>query len=367
MTTILETTARRGNLGADVPETTDTRTEAAAGSAGQHRINIAVNLENWRHLPAETSECLMWFHQHLLDANIGFKEAGEAIDYDESTIYRVLRGTYEGNWANIVGGIRSYRRLVESRGSIQQNEFVETTWSKLIWAGLDYALANNSITVITGESRQGKTITAKSWKAANNHGRAVYVIAPTYGGPKALLAEIAEAVGVNRQMNVVAMHTAVCKAFNRHRMLIIDEAHRLLPGDRRTNPVMLEILRDLHDRTECGLALLATARFITELRRSEYMFEQLIGRIGMPVQLPRKAKEEDVGPILRQYVPRPSKGLMEICLDIANKPGRLGILVETLKLASRIAKKKGAKIGEDHVMAAVALRQQMQGETVFAK
>ena len=96
------------------------------------------------------------------------------------------------------------------------------------------------------------------------------------------------------------------------------------------------------------------------------MFEQLIGRIGMPVRLPRKLSDAAVTPIVSQYL-RPTKAVMEAAVQIANNPGRLGILVETLKVASRIAKKAGEKLTEDHIFKAIRLREQMQGETLFAK
>jgi len=362
MTTTFETDVKR-----DLAPVAVTRSEAAEASSAHARINIPLNLENWRHLGDETREALLWYHQHLLDAKISLRDAGSALNYDESTVFRVLKGTYEGNWDNIVKAIRSYRKLCEARGEIQQAEFVENAWSKLIFGALDYALANNSIALVAGESRQGKTFTGLEWKRRNNHGRAVFVTVPPYGGPKALLGRIAEAVGVSKNLSAPAMMAAIYRAFNPHRILIVDEAHRLLPGDHRANPVMLEILRDIKDSTGCALAFLATKRFNTELRKSEYIFEQVLGRIGMPTSLPHKAKEADVEGIVRQYVARPGKGLLEGATEIANAPGRLGILVETLKVASRIAKKAGERMAEEHFFKAVKLREQMMGEAVYAK
>jgi len=344
-----------------------TKSDQAMASSAHSRVNIALNLENWKALGDDIQQLLLWFHQHALDAKLSLKECGEALDYDESTIFRVLKGTYEGNWKNIGAAIGSYRKLVESRGTIQQNEFVETPATKAIFTGLDYALANNSITLIVAESGQGKSVSARAWKTLNNHGRAVLVIAPAYGGTKALLRDIAAAIGVNRNLNAVQMHESILRGFNRNRILIVDEAHRLLPGDRRTNPANLEILRDIHDRTGCALALVATARFQNELQKSEYMFEQLIGRIGLSIRLPRKTTEAHLDPIVRQYVTRPGKGLMETLVDVANKPGRLRMVVETLKVASRIARKKGEKLTEDHVLKALKIREEMQGENLYAK
>jgi DNA transposition AAA+ family ATPase len=343
------------------------KSEQAEASSAHSRINIPLNLENWRTLDQDIQNELLWFHQHALDEKLTLKDCAAAIGYDQSTIFRVLKGTYEGSWKNVVEAIRSYRKLVLNRATIQKNEFVENSLTKLIYAGLDYALANNSITLITGESRQGKSITLRNWHHINNHGRSVPITAPAFGGTKGLLRELCEACGQGKNKATSDAHAAILRAFNQNRILIVDEAHRLLPGDRRSNPVNLEILRDIHDRTGCALALIATARFDAELRKGEYMFEQLLGRIGMPIRLPRKIKKSDIMPIVSQYVKSPSDALLDICHDIANKPGRLGIMVETLKVASRIAKKKSVKLDEDHIFSAVKLREQMQGEVIYAE
>lgn len=341
-------------------------TTAEAASA-HSRINVPLNLGNWKNLALDIQENLVWFHQHILDEKLKWTDAADAIGYDQSTVFRVLKGTYEGSWKNICNRIASYKKIAETRGTIQQNEFIPNAISELVGGGLDYALANNSITMIIGESRMGKSVAAIAWRNNNNHGRSVYVAAPPYGGTKMFLRRLAEAVGVNKNQSTPGLLEAVCRSFNKHRILIIDEAHRLLPTDRRTNPVNLEIIRDIHDQTHCALALIATQRFQDDLQKGHYMFEQLLGRIGMPVRLKRKIATKEFRPIVEQYVKHPSEKVLDICNEIANNPGRLGILVETLKVASRIAGKAKEKVNEEHFFKAVAIRRQMMGETVYAK
>jgi DNA transposition AAA+ family ATPase len=340
----------------------DSSTKAEASSA-HSRFNIPLNLNNWKALPEEISQALLWYHQYGLDHGLTRKDMAEAVGYDWSTVFKCLYGTYEGNYNNFCDAINSFKKLVEQRSTIQKNEFVHNRITKMIYGGLNYALANNSITLIIGESRMGKTITREQWQRENNHGRSVPVIAPAYGGTKRLCVSIAQAVGVNRNLSIPAMLDAIYRAFNRNRILIVDEAHRLLPGDRRTNPVNLELLRDIHDQTGCALALLATQRFDNELRKSEYMFEQLLGRVGMPIRLPKKIATADILPLIHQYVKKPSERLVAKCLEVANSMGRLGILIETLKVASRMAGKAKQSLTEEHVFKAFALRREMSGET----
>lgn len=337
---------------------------SAEASSAHSRVNIPLNLSVWKDRKADEQELLTWFHQHILDEGLTWDEAVEALGYDRSVLFRLLKGTYQAeSWTKPLAAIRSYRRIALQRATIIKSTFAENSISRLIWAGLDYALANNSITVVVGESRQGKTISARAWAEANNHGRSVFVTAPPVGGIKALMRAVADKIGANKNQSIVQLAESLHRGFNKNRILIVDEAHRLMPNDQRTvNPAHLELLRDLHDQTGCALALLATQRFEQRLRNGSYQFEQLIGRIGMPVRLPKKLGRADVLPLVQQYLPRPSAGLLDQCLQIANTPGRLGILAETLKVASRISNKSKQALDEGHVLKAIDLRQRMSGE-----
>jgi DNA transposition AAA+ family ATPase len=344
-----------------------TKSDMARTSSAQNRINIPLNLRNFRPYPADYHGLLMWFHQHVLDDQMTLEDAGKAIQYDKSTVYRVLKGDYSGSMEKVCKAIESYKRIADERATIQNNEIVENGITRMIGAGLDYALSNNSITMIIGESRMGKTESARLWRDANNHGTSVLVTAPPIGGAKALLARIAMAVGVNKNLNMVQMFDRITHSFNANRILIVDEAHRLLPSDRRSTPVNVEILRDLHDTTGCALALIATQRFSDDLHKSDYQFEQVLGRIGMPIRLKRNILLKDIRPIVEQYLPDPSSGLLDHCKQIANERGRLGILVEDLKVASRIAGKQKQALTEEHFFKALKLREQMMGEQQYAR
>lgn len=330
-------------------------------------IDIPINLENWKELPRETSEQLLWFHQFVLDNKLNWKSASKALDYDQTVVYRVLKGSYSGSWPNVVKAILAFRKREESPLTLKEYDFVEIEASRLIFKGLDYARKNKCITIVVGESGQGKSVSAQAWKRANNHGKTVMVIAPAYGGVAALLREIGIAIGINKYMRAGELHQAVLRGFNSERILVVDEAHRLLPGDRRSsNPVCLEILRDIHDRTGCAMGLIATARFDTELKRGEYMFEQLIGRSRV-IRLPKAVSDGDVEPIVRQYFSRPDREVMGICKRLAGLPGRLRILVEVLKAAQRVAEGAGEKLGVEHLLKAIKVLEVLQGEALLGK
>jgi|SRR5581483_6785785 len=342
--------------------------EIATAASAHARLNIPLNLQNWRALPADLQALLLWFHQHCLDEGLSLKEAGEALGYDTSTVWRILKGTYEGSWPNTAARIKSYQRIANDRSGIQRANFAENSISRLIWAGLDYAVANNSLTLVVGESGQGKTLAAEAWRDRNNHGRSVMVEVPPIGGAKMLLRCIADAVGVNKNLAQDQMLEAIIRAFNPNRILILDEARRLLPGDTRgdVNPVKLEIIRYIHDRTKCAVALIATQRFDDTLKKLSYQYEQILGRIGQPVRLFRRIELKDVLPILGQYFKKPSQSLLDAAAQIVNEQGRLRVLCELLKVATRISSKHRQDLSEEHFFKAVALRRQMMGEVFHA-
>jgi DNA transposition AAA+ family ATPase len=337
----------------------------AEASSAHSRINVPFNLNNWKNQPQEIVDELMWFHQWLLDKDQSWDDACKAISADRSTVFRILKGTYQAkDWMPIMKRIKSFRKLQAQRAEIQQSKFVPNRITKMISAGLDYAMANNSICLVIGESRLGKTEAFKDWKERNNHGRTVMVEVPPQGGPKAVLLEIAKSVGVNQNLSVAAMQSAVVRAFNEHRMLLVDEVHRTISHSRTANPITLETIRYIKDRSGCSVGMSATQRFSQAIEKSHYQYEQIIGRIGMPILLPHVVIEGDIIDIVTQYIPEPTPKLIENLLVLSNRHGRFGVMTETLKFASRIASKAGKPLSEGHVFDAISIRRKMQGQAV---
>ena len=372
-TTVVETRGpSRGKSNLPIP----VEVQAEAASA-HNRINVPMNVNNWRALPPQHQETMTWFHQHLLNEEISWKQIETLVPkgnkrgefYDRTTIYRVLNGIYEGSDDNVCGAIEDYRKLWNERRQIKKSTFVRNPVSDLIWGALDYALVANGITKITGESGQGKTVSAFGWMdiELNNHGKSVYVEAPVFGGNKGALRKICQATGHNQNQSIPQMIDAISRAFNPNRILIIDEAARLLPSDNRTHPKILDYLREIHDNTGCALALITTARFDDTLRDNHYMFEQVLGRIDMPVKLPKILDDHVWLPLVEQYIEHPSRRLKELCHEIANRPlgGRMRRLDKLLKFSSRIAATDGFPMEESHVFRAVKILQQMMGEQQY--
>lgn len=332
---------------------------AAEASSAHSRINVPLNLQNWKDLPAEIVEQLTWFHQHALNEGLSWNDLETALEYDHSTIFRVLKGTYEGSWTNVIKSIKSYRRLMASRASVQVAHFTKNPiYQRMAWA-LDYIFARGGCGLIIGEAGMGKTVCGKHWCHENNDGRSVFIECLPVGGAKGLLRQICEKVGANQNASLPSMLQMVARAFNKNRILVLDEAHQLLPGDMRGRPIVLDMVRRIHDLSGCALALIATERFEHDMKRTRYMFEQIIGRTGKPFTLPNEFSASDVLPLVKQFIPDPSDKFVETMVLFSNDRdgGRLRYVVDCLSFASKIANDQRKKLTEEIVLAAHAMRE----------
>src|SRR5687767_3350480 len=72
----------------------DASLQAEASSANA-RINVPLNLSAWRSRPDAEQKELLWFHQHILDDAMSWGAVEEALGFERSTIFRLLKGTYQ--------------------------------------------------------------------------------------------------------------------------------------------------------------------------------------------------------------------------------------------------------------------------------
>ncbi|WP_043588964.1 ATP-binding protein [Geminisphaera colitermitum] len=263
---------------------------------------------------------------------------------------------------------REAPRTASGRASAARETFVETPATRLIWAGLDYAVRNNSIALIEGDTGHGKTLATEAWSLARPHLAVILIEAPSIGGVRLFLSEICRAIGETGNLSLAEMRRVIRDWFaeSDNRILIIDQAHDLLPRSRGAKADKIDFLRELHDFAECPIGLLCTVKLVREMSRSAYNFEQIMGRVGMPVKLPAELGEEHYRPLIVPWFPRPGPKLLAACGQVANdklprQKGRLRLLSQICRLANRVAAKKGETLAEHHFFKALALRDQMMG------
>ena len=300
----------------------------------------------------EDQDDLLWLHGYALDMLHGSRSAlVDWLQIDWTTITRIWRGKYEADIAKVMAKIRHQRRKAELT---RDAGFIETVTSGKIFSALDAVRELNCIALISGPSGRSKSHAAKEWTRRNNHGRSFYIDCPVTGGLRALLDEIASRTGVNRSKNNADLCDILSRSFDYRHTLIFDEVARLLPA-KSNSIVPIEFIRRLHDTTGCGLVLIATEVFPREMRggRLSAWFEQLLGRIDIPLQIPARVSRTEVVEICSAFCKSdPDPDLVNMALDVANKPGRVRRLFTLLRHAATIAASRRTAIAAVHFASA---------------
>ena len=236
---------------------------------------------------------------------------------------------------------------------------IRTTVTQRILDCLDYCRDHQTMTYICGPTGRGKTYTAEYWAEKNNHGRTHMVRVPSCCPRGMLVKMIAEAFGVSRTGSVGDREQMLFRAVNRRHVLIIDEAGHLLNQAGSKSPI--EFLRDLHDITGCGVAMIFTDVYLPEFvtgKNSAYL-EQFIGRIEYPVEIPRVVRKDEVKSIVRAFVPDAGPEFMRLAAaEAKGRKGRLRALFRDLTTAKEFAESRGEQLSFVHFQMAVKLREE---------
>lgn len=108
---------------------------------------------------------------------------------------------------------------------------------------------------------------------------------------------------------------------------------------------------NLHDMTGCGVALIFTDVYLAEIKRgrnADY-FEQFLGRLEFPVEIPQKPRRDEVRQVLTAFfADGVSEELVSYALGVATaRDGKLRTLFKDLFRAEELAKNDGRKITAD--------------------
>lgn len=319
------------------------RTDILAGIAGYSK---------------EEQDELLWLHGYALDVLHGSRSAAvEFVGVDWTTVCRIMQGKYEASIEKFIERVRHLRRKAELQSD---TGFVETATVNKIWSVLDMARNLNAIVHISGPSGRSKTHAVKEWKRRNNHGRTVYIDCPVSGGLRGILEAIAKASGVGQGRNNNSLMEVLERSFDYRHTLIFDEVARLLPT-KSANLAALEFIRRLHDVSGCGIVLVSTEVFGREMRSGKLSdwFEQLLGRIEVPLVIPFKVSRQEVAEICGSFCGDrdPSTDLIKLARDIANGPGRIRLLFTLLRHAAMLARAKKAPLDACHLQSARDFRE----------
>lgn len=297
-------------------------------------------LERWRSIVSKVCEICK-------SESWSRAEAARRIDMPAGTFTPVIDGTYTGNYGN---QLVKLERWLESREEVRQRVvtlpdepgYFETPTSREVLDVLLYAQAMPQMAVVTLASGLGKTTSARQFR--NRPGVYLATMRPTTSGTHRMLQEIAVALDVNER-SANKLDRAIgqkLKRNGRQTLLIVDEAQNL-------NDEAVDQLRFFFDEYRCGIALLGNEAVFARFGRGDTRegFGQIHRRIGFRLRrmTPLPA---DIEKTIEAWGVEDDE-IRKLLRAIGRKPGTLGQISETMKLARMLAAGEGAALEAKHV------------------
>lgn len=279
-----------------------------------HQVRVAVDQAVARgQLSEEDGEEVWWLYNyaqehHLKEADLAAKMKA----YDKNTLYQVFRGSYGvykdgrcSSWENIVKTIREFKKIELEEAKKKNIGVIRTEVFETVWRCCDAALNDGMVSFIYGKTRIGKSESLKAYQREHNHGQTIYIEMGSGWTRTRFVRELARKFGNGvKATKAWALEDAIFDTLRRSNLLIVDEFHKALTttGEKQSATV-LEFIRDIRDKTRCGLVLCATKvgmeRFETGANRQT--FEQLIGRSIIKAVLPDRPPVRDLNLIARSF------------------------------------------------------------------
>lgn len=233
-------------------------------------------------LPEYERDQLRWLHRWAHAGNLSRSEVAERLvkpgreggTYSADSLYQALTGrrTEQGaGLKNLADAIAALRRKIGETAPRMSTGFVETAATRAIFRLCRGAFKAHRLGFVFGPSQVGKSATVFEYARLHNHGETHLVRMPTRGGMSHFLAEMAEHCGIPVKIREVDLRRRIMESFDERTLLIIDEAHQALLGNRDAGAYTLEFIREIYDRRRCGVVLVGTEVLANALRTNRIL------------------------------------------------------------------------------------------------
>lgn len=299
----------------------------------------------------EDGEEVFWLYSyakefHLNEADLAVKMGA----YDKNTLYQLFRGLYGvfkdgrcSSWANIIKAIRAFKAVELEEMKKKNIGIIETEVKQTVFRACDAALADGMPAFIYGASQIGKTTALLEYKRLHNHGRTVYLRMGSNWTKARLVRELGILFGNGMKKAAIwDLEDKIVGSLTRYNLLIIDEFHLALETtSERAAKEIVEFIREIYDRSGCGLVLSGTKVGLEGLEggRNRMLFDQLRRRGVVKVVLPDVPPRRDINEIARTFeLPAPQGEDLTTAKTLIQTRG-LGVFLKYLQKAYAVTRK----------------------------
>lgn len=334
----------------------------------QDTINIPREtvLDATETLPEAQRGIIRALYERALEKKLGLRELADAIGYDRTTIHKIFSGTHGAGKTEFCDAAARWLKLEAERAGTERLDFVETDLAKKIWGAVDRARRYNKITFVFGESQIGKTASLEAY-AARNPKDTVFVRMPSSPTLRLFVHLLSERLHAPKNASFAARREWIVSHVGENDVLVIDEAHQVFLTENRLNPTLAKIfeyIREIHDRTHCGITLVATNIFADEFTRDATMAKVMAQtqRRGLyAFRCPDNPSERDLARFAEAYNLPPITPEAKAIQDDVIENEKLGVWLTILRMGAATARNKKRAIDWDCVIAAKRSRDKLQG------
>lgn len=323
------------------------RVEKQEGGWGPPKVMPVIDsdgLKIWEEARSAVAEC-------GIEKGLSRSKMAEAFGIPLPTLTQWFDGNYGGSFAattaRVQKGLQSLRdRQILGAAALRAPSWIETPTARELRDTLIYAQTMPEMVIATLGAGMGKTTTARHY-AATRANVCLAIMRPRTANMHSMLAEIAAALDVTER-NPAWLDRAIgtqLKRNGRQTLLIIDEAQNL--GDQSVNQ-----LRYWLDEYECGIALLGNEEIYTRYGRSDPRegYGQIHRRIGKRLRR-LQPLAGDIDALMDAWGIADGES-RRLLAAIGRKPGALGQLDKTLRLAAILAAGDGVELTAAHIRSA---------------
>lgn len=308
-------------------------------------------------LKDESRDLVWWFYCYSKDQKWRLKDCADAISSSPTTVHRLFNGSYGASYDGIVAAVSRFKKIADERAKRKQIGFIETTAWQKITRVCNAALYDNMPAFIYGASQLGKTECLKEFARRNNHGTTRYVRMPSSPTFQYFLKTVAEACYLSPRQNQDALRRRIMDALDSRNLLIIDEVHQAMCTASELNArKVVEFLREIYDRTGCGIVLCGTKVFRDEFERGRQalIFDQFRRRGMLELVLPDSPSKADIIKIAKAFdLPAPEGDVLDLIKSMLQTSG-LGKYIKFLQYAVGVSGTRKETLTWDHVTDAYA-------------
>ncbi len=248
-------------------------------------------------------------------------------------------------FAELISALRDYMRTwIATRKSAT----VVTSLGQKICDVLEYTGHSQSMTLVEGDARIGKSFSARAW-CEQHPGQSRFIEVPTGNAEKDFFLALARGLGLGNFTQYKAgeiRERVESVLLTRDLLLCLDEAHRLWPevNPRYGFPKRINWLMSLANQG-VPICLIGTPQFIERqksVEQSGWNAAQFIGRIGHYEPLPRELSLEDLVAVAKSVLPEADSQTKRALAAYARKSAKYLAAIEAIaKRARYIAMKSG--------------------------